>query len=97
MAMSASFGATSRQTFWKVQWPRARPMVVSGLQIAAPLAIKGLVNGEMFIAFTGIGALVRTYGSRFEPDKVLALLMVIVAISLASSAAIGRLAPKRAS
>lgn len=97
VAMAASFGATDRQTFWKVQWPRARPMVVSGLQVAAPLAVKGLVNGEMFIAFAGIGALVRTYGSRFEPDKVLALLIVIVTISIASSAAIGRLAPKRAS
>ena len=97
VAMAAAFGATDRQTFWNVQWPRARPMIVSGLQVAAPLAVKGLVNGEMFIAFTGIGALVRTYGSRFEPGKVLALLMLIVATSIAGSAAIGRLAPKHAS
>ena len=97
VAMAAAFGASHRQTFWKVQWPRARPMVVSGLQVSAPLAVKGLINGEMFIAFTGMGALVRTYGSRFEPDKVLALLIVIVAISLAASSAIGRLAPKHAS
>jgi hypothetical protein len=40
----------------------------------------------MFVAFTGLGALVRTYGGRFEADKVAAIILVISAGALASAA-----------
>jgi ABC-type nitrate/sulfonate/bicarbonate transport system permease component len=40
----------------------------------------------MFIAWTGLGALVRTYGTRFEADKVLAIVAVIAAVALACGA-----------
>jgi NitT/TauT family transport system permease protein len=82
IAMAAAFGANERQIFWSVRWPAARPLVVSGLRVGALLAVKGMINGEMFISFTGLGALVRTYGARFEADKVLALVIVIVTVAL---------------
>jgi ABC-type nitrate/sulfonate/bicarbonate transport system permease component len=40
----------------------------------------------MFVAFTGLGALVRRYGARFEADKVLAIVIVVSVVALASAA-----------
>jgi NitT/TauT family transport system permease protein len=88
IAMASAFGATERQVFWRVRWPEARPLIVSGLRLGALLAVKGMINGEMFIAFTGLGALVRTYGSRFEPEGVLAVVVVILVIAFATTAVI---------
>lgn len=88
VAMATAFGATERQVFWRVRWPEAQPLIVSGLRLGALLAVKGMINGEMFIAFTGLGALVRVYGSRFEPEGVLAVVIVVVAIAFAATALI---------
>jgi len=83
--MAAAFGATERQIFWKIRLPEAWPFVMTGLRIGVPLAVKGMVNGEMFIAFMGLGALVQTYGGRFEPDRVLAILVVLILVALAGT------------
>ena len=61
--------------------------------------VKGMINGEMFIALTGLGALVRLYGGRFEADKLLAVLVVIAGVALLCSwlvdaAVAGRGAPR---
>ncbi|MGE0450619.1 MAG: ABC transporter permease [Vicinamibacterales bacterium] len=88
--MAAAFGATEPQVFWRVRWPAARPLVISGLRMGALLAVKGLITGEMFVAFTGLGALVRTHGARFEADKVMAMVLVIVAIAVALTSIIDR-------
>ena len=89
--MAGAFGATERQGFWKIRLPQARPAVVSGLRLGVPLAVKGMVNGEMFIAFLGLGALVRSYGGRFEPDKVLAIVFVVICVSLAGTSLVDAL------
>jgi NitT/TauT family transport system permease protein len=89
VAMASSFGASERQIFWSIRWPAARPLIISGLRVGSLLAVKGMINGEMFIAFTGLGALIRTYGSRFEPDKMLAIVIVIMSVALACSALVG--------
>ncbi|MEQ1758419.1 MAG: ABC transporter permease [Vicinamibacterales bacterium] len=93
--MARAFGATRRQTLLLVVWPGARPMLMSGLRIAMAMAVKGMINGEMLIASTGLGALVRVYGSRFEIDKVLAILLVIAIVALSSTSGL-RLVERRA-
>jgi NitT/TauT family transport system permease protein len=96
IAMAKAFGATGRQIFWSIRWREARPLVFSGLRVGAVLAVRGMINGEMFIAFTGLGALVRTYGARFEADRVLAIVIVIVVVAFVSTALVD-LAERRAS
>jgi NitT/TauT family transport system permease protein len=88
-AMASSFVATERQIFWLVRWPSARPLIVSGLRVGSLLAVKGMINGEMFIAFTGLGALVRTYGARVESDRLLAMVIVIASVAMTFSTLVG--------
>ena len=45
-----------------------------------------MINGEMFIAFVGLGGVVQKYGSQFDASKVLAVTVVILAVSLVMGA-----------
>jgi NitT/TauT family transport system permease protein len=75
--------ATERQLFWKVMLPGAMPLTMSGLRVGLGRAIKGMVNGEMFIALIGLGALIKRFGSQFRVDYVLGILLIIMIIALA--------------
>jgi NitT/TauT family transport system permease protein len=80
--MSRSFMANERQLFWRVMLPGALPLIMAGLRVGMGRAIKGMVNGEMFIALIGLGALIKRYGSQFRVDYVLGILLVIVIVAL---------------
>jgi NitT/TauT family transport system permease protein len=45
-------------------------------------AVKGMINGEMLIAFVGLGALAQKYGAQFDAAKVFAIAMVVLIIGL---------------
>jgi NitT/TauT family transport system permease protein len=79
--MARSYGANDRQVFRRVLLPAAIPVMMSGFILATPRAIKGMVNGEMFIAVTGLGAIVIQAGKRFDATTVMAMLLLIVIIS----------------
>lgn len=79
--MARSYGASDRQVFSRVLLPAAVPVMMSGFVLATPRAIKGMVNGEMFIAVTGLGAIVVHAGKRFDATTVMAMLLLIVIIA----------------
>jgi NitT/TauT family transport system permease protein len=95
--MARAFGATRAQVFRRVIWPGARPAVVAGLRVGLALAVKGLVTGEMLIASNGVGALIRIYGGRFQPARVLALLLVIVVMTRLATSALATIERRAAS
>jgi NitT/TauT family transport system permease protein len=80
--VARSFGAGERQVFFRVILPGALPLVMAGLRLGMARAMKGMVNGEMFIALMGLGALVRTYGGRFDAVHVLGVLLLIVVVAV---------------
>jgi NitT/TauT family transport system permease protein len=80
--MAQSFGATEQQLFWKILLPAALPLVMAGLRLGMARAVRGMINGEMFIAIFGLGGLLRTYGNRFDAEKVFAILLVVVSVAL---------------
>jgi NitT/TauT family transport system permease protein len=80
--MAVVFGASERRIVTRVIVPAALPLIMAGVRLGAGRAVKGMINGEAFIALVGLGALVETYGTQFAADKVLALLIVIVGVSL---------------
>jgi NitT/TauT family transport system permease protein len=84
MEMARSFGANKWQAFLSIVVPGALPLVMAGLRLGMARAVKGMINGEMFIALVGLGALIRTYGGRFEADKVLGVLLLVNAVGVAS-------------
>jgi hypothetical protein len=52
---------------------RRLPLVFAGIRLGMGRAIKGMINGEMLIAFVGLGALAQRYGAQFDAAKVLLL------------------------
>jgi ABC-type nitrate/sulfonate/bicarbonate transport system permease component len=80
--MAESYGATPRQTTFLVQLPSSLPMTMAGIRLGAGRAVKGMINGEMFIAFTGLGAMIMAAGGSFNAARVLALLLIITVVAL---------------
>jgi len=83
--MARSFGASERQLFWRVLLPGSMPLTMAGLRLGMGQAVKGMINGEMFIALFGLGALLRKYGGRFDSERVFAILLVVVSVALVCS------------
>ncbi len=83
--MARSFGAKERHLFWKVLLPGAMPLTMAGLRLGMGRAVKGMINGEMFIALFGLGALLRTYGNRFDSERVFAILLIVIGVALVCS------------
>ena len=80
--MGRSFGANDRQMFRRVILPSALPLIMAGLRLGSGRAVKGMINGEMFIAVVGLGAVVQKQSIRFDAAGVLAVLLVIVVTAL---------------
>ena len=83
--MARAFGAKEHQLFWKVLLPGALPLTLAGVRLAMGHAVKGMITGEMFITLFGLGALLRTYCSRFDAEKVFAILLLVIGVGLACS------------
>ena len=80
--MARSFGCNERQIFLRILLPASLPLVFAGIRLGMGRAVKGMINGEMFIALVGLGALAQRYGSQFEASKVFAIAMVVLIIAL---------------
>jgi NitT/TauT family transport system permease protein len=84
--MARAFGCRERQIFSRILLPAALPLVFAGIRLGMGRAVKGMINGEMLIAFVGLGALAQKYGAQFDAAKVFAIAMVVLIIGLASNA-----------
>lgn len=82
LEMGRSFGASERQLFWRIMIPNALPLTMAGLRLGVGRAVKGMINGELFIALVGLGAQLRQYGGAFDSPKVLAILITVIAVAL---------------
>lgn len=91
LEMAESYNATEWQTVRFIIMPAAGPMIMAGLRLGMGRAVKGMINGEMFIAVVGLGGFVRRAGQTFDSTQVLAIVVLIVAVALLMSAAVSRL------
>jgi NitT/TauT family transport system permease protein len=82
LEMARSFGATKRQIFRRVLLPASTVLLLAGIRLGMGRAVKGMITGEMFIAFVGLGGMVQKYGSQFDASRVLALTLVILTVAL---------------
>jgi NitT/TauT family transport system permease protein len=79
--MGRSFCASDREIFRRIILPSAMPLIMAGIRLGSGRAVKGMINGEMFIAFVGLGAIVQRAGSRFDATTVLAVLVLIIVVA----------------
>jgi ABC-type nitrate/sulfonate/bicarbonate transport system permease component len=80
--MAKSLGASERQIFLRILLPASLVVVFAGVRLGMGRAVKGMITGEMFIAFVGLGGIVQKYGSQFDASKVLAVSLVILIVAL---------------
>lgn len=78
----AMIGATTSQTFWKLEWPHAYPAIFSGVKIAATYSVMGAVIAEWLGAKKGIGVYMTLAQSSFRTDRVFVAIFAIVLLSL---------------
>jgi ABC-type nitrate/sulfonate/bicarbonate transport system permease component len=79
--MARCYGCNDWQLYRKVVLPAALPLIMAGVRVGAGRGVKGMVNGEMFIAVVGLGALIMNAGRTFDAEAVLAVLLVVLVIS----------------
>jgi ABC-type nitrate/sulfonate/bicarbonate transport system permease component len=80
--MGRSYLANDRQLFLRIILPAATPLIFAGLRLGMGRAVKGMINGEMFIAIVGLGGVVTSAGNRYDAAGVLAVLLVIIIVAL---------------
>lgn len=84
--MGRSYGANEWQLVTGIILPAASPMILAGVRLGMGRAVTGMINGEMFIAVTGLGRIVTQAGKSFDGAAVLAILLVIIVVALAAVA-----------
>lgn len=84
--MARAFGCREHQIFSRILMPASLPLVFAGIRLGMGRAVKGMINGEMLIAFVGLGALAQKYGAQFDTAKVFAIAMVVLTIGLVMNA-----------
>lgn len=69
------YGAKPIATLWKLRLPYALPSILTGLRVAAGLAVIGAIVGE-FITGSGIGGVIQVSRQQQRVDKVFAGLLL---------------------
>lgn len=91
IAMAQSFGVPTRAIVWKVIVPGALPGVLAGFRISSSIALILVVAAEMIGAQVGIGAFVLTAGNLMQTDQLIAGVVLLSLLGLATSGLISAL------
>lgn len=78
-----AMGASKMQIFTHVKFPSALPQFFSGLKISASYAVVGAVVSEWLGGFNGLGVYMTRVKKAYAFDKMFAVIIFIVIISLA--------------
>lgn len=81
--MGEAFCASRWFIVRKVIVPAAVPLIMAGVRLGAGRAVKGMINGEMFIAVVGLGGAVMAAGRNLDLATVLAIMTLIILIAFA--------------
>ena len=77
-----AMGASKVQIFFHVKLPAALPQFFSGLKISASYAVVGAVISEWLGGFEGLGVYMTRVSKAYSFDKMFAVIIFIVIISL---------------
>ena len=77
-----SMGASRRQIFLHLEFPSALSHFFSGLRVSASYAVVGAVISEWLGGFEGLGVYMTRVKKAYAFDKMFAVILIIVAVSL---------------
>src|SRR5262249_9128355 len=80
--MARSFGAGPVAGFLWVTSRSAGPEILTGLRLGMGRAVKGMFNGELFIAVFGLAALDKNYEGAFDTTGILAIAVVVIVLAV---------------
>jgi ABC-type nitrate/sulfonate/bicarbonate transport system permease component len=76
--MARNFGANERDIWRRVLLPGSLPAIMTGIRIGLGRAITGMVIVELLLVSVGLGNLVNRFSANFQPDRLYALIIIIV-------------------
>ena len=77
-----SLNATAWQTFTRLEFPSALPMILAGLKTSATLAVIGAVVGEFVSSGSGLGYLVTLARNQYDTPLVIVAVLTMTTIAL---------------
>ncbi len=82
-----AYGAKEGKIFTKIILPAALPFVMAGIRLAVGRALIGIITAEMFMAVSGMGALLIRYSSALAMDKffVPVIFLALLGVFLSST------------
>ncbi len=80
--MVASLGGSRATVFWRVELPSALPTIASGMRLAVPAALIGVIIGEWFGSPRGLGVLVINAMQNFQIPLLWSAVVLAVVCSL---------------
>jgi NitT/TauT family transport system permease protein len=80
--MVASLGGGRGTIFWRVELPSALPTIASGMRLAVPAALIGVIIGEWFGSPRGLGVLVINAMQNFQIPLLWSAVVLAVICSL---------------
>jgi NitT/TauT family transport system permease protein len=87
--MLRSFGATSRQIFFKVSLPSALPFILAGLKLGIGRGLIGVVVAELFGSRAGLGRLISQSADAFNMPELFAGVIMLAVAGIAMTAGFG--------
>ena len=82
IALARSFGATTFQTFMKIRFPMALPMIITGLMIGAIFVLLTAVGAEMVGGGFGLGNRLTTFSSMIQMPQFFAVVIVLAVMGI---------------
>lgn len=84
------------QVLWRVVLPAVLPEVLGGVRIGVPLALLGVLIGEMFASRQGLGSVAMRAMEANDVPTLLAVAVLLAAAALAVNAGLARVTRRRA-
>jgi len=90
IAVCRMMKASRWQILFKVIVPSAMVWIAVGLKVAVPYAFVGAVVGEIIAGDVGLGGLITRAVNQFDPNRLMAAVLLTTALSISLNAVVGR-------
>jgi NitT/TauT family transport system permease protein len=82
LELTSTMGASKLKTFLKIRFPASLPQLMSGLKVAATLAVTGAVVGEFVGANEGLGYVILQANGNVDSAMLFAALIIMCVIGI---------------